>query len=56
MEVYQRPYDPLNPVICIDETNQQMIKEIRLPCEPGRPEKVDSVHIRNGVADVFIIS
>lgn len=56
LEVYQRPYDPLNPVVCIDETNKQMIKEIRLPCEPGRPEKVDSVYIRNGVADVFMIS
>ena len=29
LEVYQRPYDPLNPVICIDETNKQLIKEIR---------------------------
>ena len=56
LEVYQRPYDPLNPVVCIGETNQQMIKEIRLPCEPGRPEKVDSVYIRNGVADIFMIS
>lgn len=55
-EVYQRPYDPLNPVVCIDETNKQMVKEIRIPCEPGRPEKVDSVYIRNGVADVSMIS
>ena len=56
LEVYQRPYDPLNPVVCIDETNKQLIKEIRIPCEPGQPEKVDSVYIRNGVADVFMIS
>ena len=56
LEVYQRSYDPLNPVVCIDETNKQLIKEIRIPCGPGRPEKVDSVYIRNGVADVFMIS
>jgi len=56
LEVYQRLYDPLNPVSCMDETNKQMIKEIRFPCEPGRPEKVDSVYIRNGVANVFMIS
>lgn len=55
-EVYQRPYDPLNPVVCIDETNKQLIKETRIPCEPGMLEKVDSVYVRNGVADVFIIS
>ncbi len=56
LEVYQRPYDPLCPVVCIDETNKQLIKEERIPCEPGKPEKVDSVYVRNGVADVFMIS
>ena len=53
--MYQRPYDPLNPVVCIDETNKQLIQETRVPCEPGQPEKVDSVYIRNGVADIFMI-
>lgn len=56
LEVYQRPYDPLCPVVCIDETNKQLIKEERIPCVPSEPEKVDSVYIRNGVADVFMIS
>lgn len=55
LEVYQRPYDPLLPVVCIDETNKQLIEETREPCEPGQPEKVDSVYIRHGVADVFMI-
>lgn len=56
LEVYQRPYDPIRPVVCIDETNKQLIKERRTPCQPGQPERVDSVYIRNGVADVFMIS
>lgn len=56
LDVYQRPYDPLCPVVCIDETSKQLIKETRIPCGPGQPEKVDSVYIRNGVADVFMIS
>jgi hypothetical protein len=55
LDVYQRPYDPLNPVVCIDETNKQLIIETRIPCEPGQPEKVDSEYERNGVADVFMI-
>ena len=38
LEVYQRPYDPLRPVVCIDETNKQLIKETRIPCEPGHPD------------------
>ena len=55
LDVYQRPYDPLLPVVCIDETNKQLIKETRIPCVPGHPEKVDSVYERNGVLDVFMI-
>ena len=55
LEVYQRPYDPLTPVVCIDETNKQLIQETRVSCEPGHPEKVDSEYVRNGVADVFMI-
>ena len=56
LDVYQRPYDLRRPVVCIDETNKQLIKEERLPCKPGSPEKVDYVYIRNGVANVFMIS
>jgi hypothetical protein len=56
LDVYQRPYDPLNPVVCIDETNKQLIEETRVPCEPGQPEKVDYHYERNGVANVFMIS
>lgn len=55
LDVYQRPYDPLIPVVCIDETNKQLIKETRIPCEPGQPEKVDSEYVRNGVVNVFMI-
>ncbi len=56
LEVYQRPYDPLCPVVCIDETDKQLIKEVRIPCEPGMPEKLDPVYVRDGIADVFMIS
>jgi hypothetical protein len=55
LDVYQRPYAPLNPVVCIDETNKQLIKKTRIPGEPGQPEKVDSEYERNGVANVFMI-
>ncbi len=37
------------------KTNKQLIKETRIPCAPGHPEKVDSVYERNGVLDVFMI-
>jgi hypothetical protein len=27
LDVYKRPYDPLHPVVCMDETPRQLIKE-----------------------------
>ena len=53
--VYERPYDPAAPVVCIDEMNRQLVEETRIPCEPGHPEKVDSEYVRKGVMDVFMI-
>jgi hypothetical protein len=29
LEVYQRPHDPDRPVVCLDETTKQLIKETR---------------------------
>ena len=56
LDVYQRPYDPLRPVVCIDETNKQMVIQTRIPCQPGQPERTDYEYERNGVANVFMIS
>ena len=55
LDVYQRPYDPKKPMICIDETNKQLIKQTRLPCAPGQPAKVDYEYERVGVADIFMV-
>ena len=29
LEVYQRPYDPKHPVVCMDETSKQLVQETR---------------------------
>ena len=55
LDVYQRPCDPLKPMVCIDETNKQLIKQTCLPCVPGQPMKVDYEYERMGVTDVFMI-
>ena len=57
MDVYQRPYDPLYPVVCLDETSRQLIEETRVPIavKPGEPKKVDYEYRRNGVVDLFMI-
>lgn len=54
MEVYKRPYDPKYPVVCLDETNRQLIEEMRVPATSGNLELVDYEYRRNGVADLFI--
>lgn len=57
LEVYKRPYDPLRPVICLDETSRQLIGEIipPLPMGPGAIRKYDYEYVRNGVADIFMM-
>jgi hypothetical protein len=57
LDVYKRPYDPLRPVVCLDETNRQLIGEAAepLPASPGRPRVYDYEYVRNGVADIFMM-
>src|ERR1700727_1204914 len=57
LEVYQWPHDPTCPVVCLDETSKQLIKETRLPipARPGRPARVDYEYERNGTANIFML-
>lgn len=54
LETYSRPYDPLCPVVCLDETNRQLIEERHIPAAPGSPERIDYEYRRCGVADLFV--
>lgn len=56
LEVYHRPYNPDFPVICMDESNKQMVSDIVRPiaCAPGNPKRIDHEYIRKGVAEIFI--
>ena len=55
LEVYRRPTDPDYPVVCMDETSVQCVKEVRppLPGKPGRIERYDVEYERNGVAHLI---
>jgi hypothetical protein len=57
LEVYERPRDPLRPVVCLDEQSKQLIKETRLPipAAPGRVERTDYEYERNGTANLFML-
>jgi transposase len=56
LQVYQRPYDPLRPVICYDERPCQLIGDtiLPLPISAGKPKRVDHHYERNGVANLLI--
>jgi hypothetical protein len=58
LEVYHRPYDPARPVVCLDEASRQLIGETRtpVPAAPGRPAREDFEYVRNGTANVFMVS
>jgi hypothetical protein len=57
LDVYHRPHDPQRPLVCLDETSKQMIKETRtpIPSAPGRKARHDYEYERNGVANLFMM-
>jgi hypothetical protein len=58
LEVYERPYNPTYPVICMDEQPVQLIQEIRtpLPATQTQPTRVDYQYERAGTASVFMFT
>ena len=54
LDVYQQPYDPLRPVVCLDETNRQLVEKQRIPAKPGSVEREDYEYRRCGVVDLFV--
>ena len=57
LDVYERPYDPKRPVVCLDETSKQLVGETRapLPVAPGQPARFDYEYERRGVANLFLL-
>lgn len=56
LNVYKQPYDERYPVVCMDESSKQHLRETRkkLPMEPGKPERYDTEYERNGTSNLFI--
>lgn len=58
LDVYHRPYDPQRPLVALDEVSRQLIGEVvqPIPARPGQPERFDYEYVRNGTANLFMIS
>lgn len=58
LEIYQRPYNPRVPVVCMDEQPAQLVQDVREPLavKPGQPKREDYEYQREGVANIFMFS
>lgn len=56
LEVYKLPYNPAFPVVCMDESPKQLIKETRcsIPMVPGNEKKIDYEYTRCGMCNIFM--
>jgi len=56
LDVYCHPYDPLRPVVCLDESPKELRAHVREPLalEPGKPQRIDDHYQRHGTRNIFI--
>ena len=56
LDLYHLPYDPGFPLVCMDESNKQLVGEVidPIPAAPGHARLVDHEYVRNGVAEIFL--
>lgn len=57
LAVYQLPYDPTHPVVCMDEASKQLIGEVAIPvpAAPGRAARIDYEYERKGTCNLFMM-
>lgn len=56
LDLYAKPYNPKQPVICTDEKSKQLLqnKKSPIPLTPGRTERYDYEYRRNGTRNIFV--
>jgi len=54
--LYAKPYDPSEPVVCLDEKSKQLLEQTRqpLPATPGQVAKEDYEYKRAGTRNLFV--
>ncbi len=57
LDLYAMPRDIRFPLVCLDETTKQLVKEITPPLarEKGKCERIDYEYERNGVGTLFMM-
>ena len=56
LDIYEMPYNPAVPVVCMDEKPYQLLGETRepLPMRQGDTQKMDSEYVQNGTCSIFV--
>jgi len=56
LDLYNLPYNPLQPVVCMDEKSKQLISDTRQPIKmsKGKTQKIDYEYKRNGTRNIFV--
>jgi len=56
LALYAKPYDPAEPVVCLDEKSKQLLEQTRtpLPAAPGQIAKEDYEYRRAGTRNLFV--
>lgn len=55
LDVYELPYAPMRPVVCMNQKPYQLFDDVRepLPVRPGDNQKIDSKYKRNVTYSIF---
>ena len=58
LDVYEMPYNPEYPVVCMDEKPYQLLGDSRqpLPMRQGEDSIIDYEYVRNGTCSIFAFS
>ena len=56
LDVYHGTYDACHPLVCMDESNKQLLGEVRepLPMTAETPERYDAEYERHGTGNLFL--
>ena len=56
LDLYERAYDPRQPVVCFDERPCQLLGDLKepIPMKPGSAKKVDYHYKRNGTCSALV--
>jgi hypothetical protein len=56
LDLYARPFQSDEPVVCVDEKSKQLLQHSRapLPIKPGTPMKMDYEYVRAGTCNLFV--